>query len=232
MERADIISKGLGLAAAAWIGVYWWWQPGGERDFADHGPTERMLWPRERSSGAAADATWTPEREESEPQVPTSVEPTATRPPEAAAPPERPSPDPSSPKTRPYVVQSGDTIEQIARRELGSITRQDEILRLNPEVDPRRLRLRSVLLLPLDTPPVLAPPQTPSLITSPSDAAATDVPQPTVHVVVEGDNLSSISQRYYGSPAHADVIFQANRSVLRSMHDLRLGQRLTIPPRP
>lgn len=58
-------------------------------------------------------------------------------------------------------------------------------------------------------------------------------PEPEViHVVVQGDTLSRLSTRYYGSSAWADRIFEANRDILNSPHDLAIGQRLRIPPKP
>ncbi len=50
--------------------------------------------------------------------------------------------------TRNYKVASGDTLEGIARRELGSIRRVDEVKELNPTVNPRNLRIGQQILLP------------------------------------------------------------------------------------
>ncbi|HEX6813516.1 MAG TPA: M56 family metallopeptidase, partial [Planctomycetota bacterium] len=53
-------------------------------------------------------------------------------------------------KAEHYVVKNGDSLERIAKRELGDASRMDEIRRLNPEIDPERLRVGQTLLLPGD----------------------------------------------------------------------------------
>ncbi len=47
-----------------------------------------------------------------------------------------------------YMVRVGDTLGQIAQRELGSSTRWQEILELNPGLDPRRLAIGTRLAMP------------------------------------------------------------------------------------
>ncbi|MGE9289815.1 MAG: LysM peptidoglycan-binding domain-containing protein [Puniceicoccales bacterium] len=51
-----------------------------------------------------------------------------------------------------------------------------------------------------------------------------------VYVVQPGDTLSSIARKVFGSSARWEEIFQANRDLLRSPNDLRVGQELQIPP--
>ncbi|MFK7741922.1 MAG: LysM peptidoglycan-binding domain-containing protein [Planctomycetota bacterium] len=50
---------------------------------------------------------------------------------------------------RSYVIVRGDTLERIARVQLGSTGRVGDIKRLNPEVNPRRLRPGKKLKLPV-----------------------------------------------------------------------------------
>lgn len=49
------------------------------------------------------------------------------------------------------------------------------------------------------------------------------------HLVQEGDSLTRISARYYGTPNRWQDIYEANRDVLRGENALRPGQRLRIP---
>jgi chromosome segregation ATPase len=49
------------------------------------------------------------------------------------------------------------------------------------------------------------------------------------HTVVEGDSLSRISLRYYGTPSRWQEIFNANRDVLQGSSALRVGMQLRIP---
>ncbi|MCW5753089.1 MAG: LysM peptidoglycan-binding domain-containing protein [Phycisphaeraceae bacterium] len=139
MFRPELVAKSVGIAAAVWIVIYWWWLPGGDRDLAP------------LTSGSAEHALPRPPRAELAPPPPALTEPT---PPTRAATAERTVDATGSTAitrpTREYVVRSGDTIERIARRELGSVTRQREILELNPGIDPLRLQIRAVLLLPLE----------------------------------------------------------------------------------
>jgi nucleoid-associated protein YgaU len=55
------------------------------------------------------------------------------------------------------------------------------------------------------------------------------MPAPRVHTVVEGDSLTRISVRYYGTGSRWQDIYDANREVLRGENSLRPGQRLRIP---
>lgn len=49
------------------------------------------------------------------------------------------------------------------------------------------------------------------------------------HVVRDGDDLASIAQHYYGDPARAQEIYEANRDRIRDPEKLHAGQELTIP---
>ena len=50
-----------------------------------------------------------------------------------------------------------------------------------------------------------------------------------MHVVTEGDSLTRISVRYYGTSSRWQDIYDANREVLKGENALRPGQRLKIP---
>lgn len=57
-------------------------------------------------------------------------------------------PPPPAPAPRTVVMRSGDTLYDIARRELGSAARAQEIADLNGISDPGRVRIGQVLKLP------------------------------------------------------------------------------------
>ena len=63
----------------------------------------------------------------------------------------------------------------------------------------------------------------------PVTAPATQVPEARYHTVVEGDSLSRISMRYYGTSNRWQEIFNANRDVLQGSSTLRVGMQLRIP---
>lgn len=59
-------------------------------------------------------------------------------------------------------------------------------------------------------------------------ASAADA-QVRYHTVGEGDSLSRISMRYYGTPNRWQEIFQSNRDLLQGSSTLRIGMQLRIP---
>ncbi len=63
----------------------------------------------------------------------------------------------------------------------------------------------------------------------PAATAATSGPEVRYHLVAEGDSLSRISMRYYGTPNRWQEIFQANRDILQGSSALRVGMQLRIP---
>jgi len=65
-----------------------------------------------------------------------------------------------------------------------------------------------------------------SVTTAPAAAPSA---APRTHVIAEGDSLSKISLRYYGTAARWQEIFEANRDVLQGANALRVGQQLRIP---
>ncbi len=83
-------------------------------------------------------------------------------------------------------------------------------------------------------------PGTVATTTKTGKAGADAVPSPTApgqpvipatHVVVSGDNLSSISKKYYGTSGRWRDIYNYNRDVLTSESALRPGMVLKLPPR-
>lgn len=56
--------------------------------------------------------------------------------------------------------------------------------------------------------------------------------QPLVHEVQPGDTLSGLAGRFLGSTARYVELYEANRHILASPDDLRIGMRLVIPRQP
>ena len=69
----------------------------------------------------------------------------------------------------------------------------------------------------------------PSRAPAPEPVVVAEPVLPRVHTVTSGETLSSVSQRYYGTPNRWSDIFDANRDVLSSPNQLALGTRLRIP---
>ena len=60
---------------------------------------------------------------------------------------------------------------------------------------------------------------------------------PEVYIVKENDNLSGIAKKFYGPEEGNKMlnitrIFEANRKLLRSIHEVYVGQKIIIPPLP
>jgi nucleoid-associated protein YgaU len=53
--------------------------------------------------------------------------------------------------------------------------------------------------------------------------------QKRIHVVSQGETLSSISSLYYGTSTKVNKIFEANRDKLKNPNDIMTGMRLVIP---
>ena len=49
------------------------------------------------------------------------------------------------------------------------------------------------------------------------------------HVVVPGDTLSKIAEKYYGDASLYPQIFEANRDQLDDPDKIKVGQKLRIP---
>ena len=60
-------------------------------------------------------------------------------------------------------------------------------------------------------------------------APASDNPYMQTHVVVSGDTLSKIAQKYYGDASLYQQIFEANRDILKDPNKIQVGQKLKIP---
>ncbi|MFG0243512.1 MAG: LysM peptidoglycan-binding domain-containing protein [Phycisphaerales bacterium JB054] len=209
------IGAGFLALVAVWIGVYWLWEPTG---------SPRLSFADEASPPVV-------ETETPEAAIPVEPEPLPEERPVVVA--EDPAPTPpvqepviedSAPRFQDYSVRAGDTFERISRRFWGTVRHADAIAAANPFVSPTSLQVGQVLRIPA----------TPDNVQGrPEEGQATDLPTPEFmeYIVVKGDNLSALAQRFYGSLRYADVIFNANRDTMTSIDDLQIGQVLRIPSR-
>ena len=51
------------------------------------------------------------------------------------------------------------------------------------------------------------------------------------YTVKAGDTLSMIAEKFYGDAAKYNDIYEANKDVLPSADDIKVGQELKIPPK-
>jgi len=116
---------------------------------------------------------------------------------------------------RTYTVKPGDSFDAIARRVLGSSNYTAEIQRMNPDVDPRKLQIGTVIKLPS--------------IDESTSAPSSDLPNGwRSYTVKKGDSIWRISKVMYGDPSGMDKIVAANGMADRD--ELAPGTVLKIPP--
>ncbi len=82
--------------------------------------------------------------------------------------------------------------------------------------------------VPPPPPPPLAPPTRPVVQQQPAPPPVTNTAYRR-HIVVKGDTLFSLAQRYYGNRSRWRDIYAANRHVLPNESALTIGMELRIP---
>ncbi len=124
-----------------------------------------------------------------------------------------------------YKVRDGDVLSAIAKRELGSVSRMGEILKLNEGLEPNRLRIGQEITLPgganFGT----------SLATTVGsrESASAIKPGPTTHRVTGGDNLTKLALRY-SVEGGVQAIVEANPALLLDQNTiLSIDWVLSIP---
>jgi len=109
---------------------------------------------------------------------------------------------------------------------------QDEASRLAAENAQLRTRLELQAPGPGSTKPVPTRPGQAAALVAPApqpSAAAPAPPAPRTYVVVEGDTLTKISKRFYGTSSRWEDILNANHAVLKDEKSLVVGSTLKIP---
>lgn len=113
----------------------------------------------------------------------------------------------------------------------------DLVERLKRENERMKIELAAVQAepLPVEESVRQVSPDTVRTTTGPSTATPRQTPTAPVsatakrHVVARGDTLYSIAKRYYGNGNQWRTIYDANRSVMSSETDLKIGTALVIP---
>lgn len=125
---------------------------------------------------------------------------------------------PATPVTRPYKVKSGDTLGEIASRELGSSARWVDIQRLNKMIEPSKLQVGMTLELPLERG-----------ASKPAANVPSQVNGAHKYVVKSGDTLGQIATRELGSAARWTEIQSLNPGL--DSERLKVGATLALPAR-
>ena len=104
-----------------------------------------------------------------------------------------------------------------------------ELMRLQTENTTLRARVAelehaaNIVTNVVTTTPVVAPVVLATATNTPPPAA------PRTHIVQKGDTLQSLALKYYGTRSAWEKIFSANRAILPSKDQLKIGQQLVIP---
>jgi nucleoid-associated protein YgaU len=115
-------------------------------------------------------------------------------------------------------VRAGDSLWKIAAEVLGSGVRSAEIIALNREIDPDRLKVGQIIRLPGNRDSV-----------APLGSGQRDN-KVTIHTVEPGDTLASIARHYYGVEDWLPIL-EANRDQIDAPEVLKIGIQLRVPDR-
>ena len=124
-----------------------------------------------------------------------------------------------------YVVRNRDTLVGIAKRELGSSLRWQEIARLNKDVLNGTTRIVEGMRLRL---PGARPGGASGLLVNRNAVASSSGRSYTVR---KNDTLSSIARKQLGKPGRWQEIAKLNRALLKGSHVIRTGIELQLPPK-
>lgn len=142
-----------------------------------------------------------------------------------------PAPAPVTAKT--YKIQSGDTFSSIAIKLYDDEKKWAAIAQANPLVDPTKLKVGQEIRLPNLA--RAAQEREAALRKAAEEVAAAEgdgSATPVTVTVQPGDTLSHIAHRVYGKARHWNLIFEANKDQLKDPGDVKVGQKLKIPPKP
>jgi nucleoid-associated protein YgaU len=139
--------------------------------------------------------------------------------------PQRPSGQPA-PAWRTHVVQKGDTLAEIADRYLGSEKYAEDLQKLNPEVEPRRLHVGQQIRVPI-------------LAAKPDELPKPVLPKPgrpktpREYRVKPGESFSTIARKVYGDATLWQQLFELNREAVNGdPRRLQAGQVIRLLDEP
>jgi len=121
-----------------------------------------------------------------------------------------------------YTIKADDVLGSIAQKELGSVRHVEKIKELNPSIIALKLVIGDVLVLPAKHTLV-------EKVEAKEELAASSE---KTHVVVAGDSLTEISEKYYpGKYEYIEKIVSANPKLLVNGNNtvLHIGDKLNLP---
>lgn len=142
---------------------------------------------------------------------------------DTGVPPPPPAPPAAVDAGREYVVKSGDTLEAIARAQMGDGQKWKSIVAANPGINPTNLKIGQKLRIPAgDAPAPKSAAEAP--------AAASGSASGNTYTVQRGDTLVALSRKFYGTDGEWKRILEANKALLGGdPAKLKPGMKLAIP---
>ncbi|MCX5690008.1 MAG: LysM peptidoglycan-binding domain-containing protein [Planctomycetota bacterium] len=220
-DSSPRIAVGMLGLVALWIFVYWWWPASAEPKGISFSSGTRIEQP------AVMPPAPKPPVIPAEMPKPSDVKvrPPEVQPREAQAESGGTAPAIIPPEFIEHTLAPGETYATLSLRYYGTSAYANSISKANPLMSPTSLRPGRVVRVPKD------PKNIQGLPAKPVKTAESRGPS-TMYTVQEGDTLSTIASSVYGESKYSKLIFEANRSVLKNEHSLRIGQKLTIPAKP
>lgn len=184
----------------------------------DEPATEDLADPTEETTEPGEDFRPGPAPEPTDP-VEETTEPDPRTEPEAEPSPRPVPPDPETiPRT--YTVKEGDLLSTIALEFYGDEAKWFQIAQANPTIDPKRLQIGQVIVLP----------NSDAAVREREEVRPPAPGQDANYTVRPGDNLSKIAKKFYGDAEKWDLIYARNRKLIGPRPDaLKVGMDLVIP---
>ena len=125
--------------------------------------------------------------------------------------------------TTQYTIKSGDTLEGIARAQMGDGQKWQLIAAANPGLDPKALKIGQKITIPAST-------ATASKDKAATPAGSSTAAAPNTYTVQKGDTLIELSRKFYGNDAEWKRILEANATTLKGdAKAIAPGMKLVIP---
>jgi nucleoid-associated protein YgaU len=133
---------------------------------------------------------------------------------------------------RTHVVREGETLSTIALAAYGSSNYYPHIIRANPNLDPKRMKVGTTINLP-ELPAKTVDSSTAVVASNAVAASAAPIDPAKQYRVQPGDSLYRISVKLYGRADRAETIHQINRQLLGDdAAKVKVGQILSLPEPP
>jgi nucleoid-associated protein YgaU len=146
----------------------------------------------------------------------------------------RPAASVTAATPRTHTVQSGETLAAIAKSVYGKSGMYIAIEKANPNVNPNRLKVGTVLVLPsADSESPSSSSNSTDTVTPTRHHANVAIDSTTEYRVQPGDSLHKIAVKLYGNAARADELYTTNKEIIGDdPAKLKVGQVLKLPEPP